>query len=65
MGFLDRVFGNDHERAAQQYAGQESASAAASRKRREGHRARVVRDGDRAGTKVPRRHRRHDNGAIN
>ncbi|WP_328425989.1 hypothetical protein [Streptomyces sp. NBC_00443] len=38
MGFLDRLFGNDHERAATRYAGRESASAAAARKRREGHR---------------------------
>jgi hypothetical protein len=65
MGFLDRLFGNDHERAATRYADRESASDAAARKRREGHRARVLRDGDNAGTKVPRRHRRHNNGAIN
>ena len=38
MGFLDRLFGNDRERAATQYAGHESASEKAARKRREGHR---------------------------
>ena len=65
MGFLDRLLGNDHERAATKYAGQESASAAAARQRRENHRARVIRDGDNAGTKVPRRHRRHNNGSSN
>lgn len=65
MGFLDRLFGNDHERAATRYAGQESASDRASRQRRQKHRERVFRDGDSAGTKVPRRHRRHGNGAIN
>lgn len=37
MGFLDRLFGNDHERAATQYADRESASDRAARKRREGH----------------------------
>lgn len=43
MGFLDRLFGNDHERAATRYAGQESASQRASRQRREGHRRNVTR----------------------
>jgi hypothetical protein len=38
MGILDRLFGNDHERAATKYAGRESASAAAARSRRQGHR---------------------------
>lgn len=38
MGFLDRLFGNDHQRAATRYEGRESASASASRTRREGHR---------------------------
>jgi hypothetical protein len=37
MSWLDRLLGNDHERAAQN-PGRESASAKASRKRREGHR---------------------------
>ncbi|MEU2426926.1 hypothetical protein ABZ619_38940 [Streptomyces sp. NPDC007851] len=57
--------GNDRELAATQYRGQESASAEASRLRAERHRARVRRDGDNAGTKVPRRHRKHGNGAFN
>ncbi|MGW5477672.1 hypothetical protein [Streptomyces sp. NPDC004008] len=55
MGFLDRLLGNDRERAATQYAGRESASETAARKRREGHRARVARDGDNAGQPFPRR----------
>ncbi|WP_073946503.1 hypothetical protein [Streptomyces kebangsaanensis] len=38
MSFLDRLLGNDRERAATRYAGQESASDRAARKRREGHR---------------------------
>jgi hypothetical protein len=42
MGFLDRLLGNDHERAAQ-YDGRESASAASARKRREGHRRNATR----------------------
>ena len=58
MGWLDKVFGNDHERAATKYAGKESASDRAARKRRQGHRARVIRDGDNAGTKIPRSLRR-------
>ena len=35
MGFLDRLFGDDHARAADQYAGRETASDRAARKRRE------------------------------
>ncbi|MEV6833511.1 hypothetical protein AB0N17_03100 [Streptomyces sp. NPDC051133] len=65
MGFLDKLLGNDRERAAEKYPGAESASDKAARQRRERHRARVIRDGDQAGTKVPRRHRRHGNGAWN
>lgn len=42
MGFLDRLFGNDHERATTQYAGRESASDEAARRRREGHRRNVT-----------------------
>lgn len=38
MGFLDRLFGNDHERAATRYAGRESATDRAARTRRAGHR---------------------------
>ncbi|MEU9557999.1 hypothetical protein [Streptomyces fumanus] len=37
MGFLDRLFGNDHQRA-DRYEGRESASDQAARRRREGHR---------------------------
>lgn len=50
--------GNDHELAATQYAGRESATDRAARKRRENHRARVNRDGDAAGMKIPRSLRR-------
>lgn len=35
MGFLDRLLGNDRERAADRYAGRESATDRAARKRRE------------------------------
>lgn len=42
MGFLDRIFGNDQQRAAK-YQGRESASAQASRQRREGHRRSIGR----------------------
>lgn len=38
MSFLDRLLGNDRQRAATKYAGRESASATAARRRREGHR---------------------------
>ena len=57
MAFWDRIFGDDHARA-EKYEGRESASQAASRKRRAGHRARVARDGDAAGMKIPRSLRR-------
>ncbi|MGW2938604.1 hypothetical protein ACWDA7_44135 [Streptomyces sp. NPDC001156] len=49
MGFLDRLFSNDHERAATQYAGRESASDRAARKRRENHRRKGVQRAARAG----------------
>jgi len=63
--------GNDHELAATQYAGRESASdrakrveaereARASAKRRAQHRARVFRDGDAASKDMPRRYRVHN-----
>lgn len=38
MGFLDRLLGNDHHRAATKYAGQESATDRAARQRRNAHR---------------------------
>jgi len=41
MGFLDRVFGNDHERAAAR-PGRESASDTAARKRRQNYRKNVT-----------------------
>ncbi|MFE6989192.1 hypothetical protein, partial [Streptomyces pharetrae] len=37
MGFLDRILGDDRERAAR-YEGRESASETAARRRRRGHR---------------------------
>lgn len=37
MGFLDRLLGNDHQRAATRYADRESASERAARQRRQGH----------------------------
>ncbi|MFI1371325.1 hypothetical protein ACH4UY_04845 [Streptomyces longwoodensis] len=36
--FLDRLLGDDHQRAATKHAGRESATDRAARKRREGHR---------------------------
>lgn len=50
--------GDDRRLAAEQYAGRESASEAAARKRRERHRASVVRHGDNQPGKVPRSWRR-------
>ena len=41
MGFLDRLLGNDHERAQTKYAGRESATARAARQRRNAHRRAV------------------------
>lgn len=47
MGFLDRLLGDDRERAATKYAGRESASDRAARKRRESyHRKGVQRAAD-------------------
>ncbi|NUU25236.1 MAG: hypothetical protein HOV68_27595 [Streptomycetaceae bacterium] len=51
--------GNDHELAATHYASRESATDRAARRRAEQHRARVNRDGDRSGTKIPRSLRRN------
>ncbi|MER5750650.1 hypothetical protein [Streptomyces sp. NPDC002088] len=47
--------GNDRQLAATQYAGQESASDRASRKRREAYRARVAREGDNPSRALRRR----------
>lgn len=46
--------GNDRELAATQYAGRESASDAAARKRRERHRKSVQKHGDNQPGRVPR-----------
>jgi hypothetical protein len=43
MSIWDRLFGNDQQRAATKYAGRESASETAARRRREGHRRNVTR----------------------
>lgn len=64
MGAVGNFFrslapGNDRQLAATQYAGRESATESAARKRRENHRARVARDGDNAGQKFSRRTRRN------
>lgn len=48
--------GNDQE-LAKSYKDEESASDRAARQRREAHRARVQRDGDGAGMKLPKRFR--------
>ncbi|MFI1165617.1 hypothetical protein ACH4UM_18880 [Streptomyces sp. NPDC020801] len=42
MGLLDRLLGNDHQRAATKYAGRESATDRAARQRRENHRRRGI-----------------------
>ncbi|MCM1972302.1 hypothetical protein [Streptomyces sp. G1] len=41
MGFLDRILGDDQQRAAR-FEGRESASETAARKRREGHRRSIA-----------------------
>lgn len=58
MSFLSRLLGNDHQRAAEQYAGRESASHAAARKRREGHRSSIRRAAE-AAEAWEQRDRRH------
>jgi hypothetical protein len=42
MGFLDKLFGNDRERAATKYAGRESASDSAAQARRKSYWAKGV-----------------------
>lgn len=65
MGLFDWIKpGNDRELAETRYAGRESASDEGSRKRRERHRARVLRDGDNNNDHMPRRYRNHGNGAC-
>ncbi|MGW2938998.1 hypothetical protein ACWDA7_46365 [Streptomyces sp. NPDC001156] len=58
MGFLDRLFGNDHERAETRYAGHESASDRASRQRRENHRRKGIQRAARQGEQWEDRDRR-------
>jgi hypothetical protein len=43
VSFLDRLFGNDHQRAADRYPDRESATDRAARQRREGHRRNISR----------------------
>lgn len=50
MSFLDRLFGNDHERAAQR-PDRESAPASASRKRRESYRNKGIARSEKAARK--------------
>ncbi|MEH0574331.1 hypothetical protein QBA54_07505 [Streptomyces sp. B21-108] len=42
MSFLDRLLGNDQQRAATKYAGHESATQQAARQRRTGHRRSIL-----------------------
>lgn len=42
MGLLDKLLGNDQQRAATKYAGRESASDQAARRRRQGHRRNIA-----------------------
>jgi hypothetical protein len=61
MGALSWLFGgNDRALADTHYTGHESASDRAARRRSESHRARVIRDGDASGKKMPRRYRKHN-----
>lgn len=49
MSWLDRILGNDHQRAATKYAGQESATDRAARLRRASHRRKGIAAAARAG----------------
>jgi len=53
--FRSLVPGDDRALAQEQYSDRESASDQAARLRREGHRARVARDGAASGIRIPRR----------
>jgi hypothetical protein len=65
MGWFSWIApGNDRELAKTQYAGRESATDRAVRIRRERHNTRVNRDGDDSGARLPRRYRKHGNGAC-
>jgi hypothetical protein len=59
MGLLDKLFGNDRERAQTKYAGRESASQTAARQRRTGHR-RSIRGAAAQGQAWEDRDRRND-----
>ena len=64
MGFFDRLFGNDHERAEAHYSGRESASDRASRKRRDNHRSKGIRRAADAGDKWEQKDRRRFGGGA-
>ncbi|MFK0140688.1 hypothetical protein [Streptomyces murinus] len=59
MSFLDRLLGNDHQRA-EKYAGRESASDRAARKRRESHHRGGAQQAARAGQAWESRDRDQD-----
>jgi hypothetical protein len=61
MGLFDRLFGDDHERAAK-YEGRESASDRASRKRRENYRSKGIRRAADAGERWEQKDRRRFGG---
>lgn len=60
MGFLDRLLGDDRARAAEKYAGRESASEKAARKRRESYHRRGVQNAARKGQAWEERDRAQD-----
>ncbi len=60
MGLIDRLLGNDHERAAAKYAGRESASDRAARKRRESYHRKGVKRAAREGQAWEDRDRQQD-----
>ncbi|MFJ6667442.1 hypothetical protein [Streptomyces sp. NPDC091383] len=60
MSWLDRILGNDHQRATDEYTGRESASERAARKRREGHHGGGAQQAARAGQAWEDRDRNQD-----
>ncbi|SEC03535.1 hypothetical protein SAMN04490357_1016 [Streptomyces misionensis] len=60
MSWLDRLLGNDHERAATQYAGRESATERATRQRRASHHRSGAQQAARAGQAWEDRDRAQD-----
>lgn len=58
MSLLARLFGNDRQLAATRYAGRESASDRAARKRRERHHSRGIREAAARGEAWEKRDRR-------